>query len=604
MQLKQYQNDALRTLQRFFQEAQVLGPKYAFETITQEPELADRLGSFGGSYTDALTDRPDIPYVCLRLPTGGGKTVLAAHAVKVARDVWIQEDYPLVLWLVPTNTIRQQTAQTLNDIHHPYRQVLEEAFSGRVRIFDISEFTQIQPQILQDNCCVVVGTIQTLRVSNTEGRRVYAHNENMMTHFSPLPQQTSGLEKLDNGSIKFSFANLVNVHRPLMILDEAHKANTSLTREMQQRLNPCAIVEFTATPRPKSNILYNATAQELKQENMIKLPIMLSEHDTWQNAVSGAILKRAELAEIARDDEDYLRPIILFQAQNRNQEVNVQALRNHLIGTERIPENKIAVATGNLRELQDVNLFDPQCPIEYVITVEALREGWDCSFAYVFCSVSRIQNARNVEQLFGRVLRMPYANRRKANRLNRAYAYVSEPTFGDAARALSDKLVAMGFEEHEAQDNIQPEIPGAGWFDINGDTPSLFDFERPKFRHTVSASQEDLAALLKISHERLTVRKIDDAQAEITVTGSIDSSLEKSIGTAVSGVESTRLAKAIDAYRTEKAHLFSPAELGEKFSVPRLMVKIQGDLEIADTDIFMEYREWSILSHPRPTGRE
>ena len=362
MQLKQYQNDALRTLQRFFQEAQVLGPKYAFETITQEPELADRLGSFGGSYTDALTDRPDIPYVCLRLPTGGGKTVLAAHAVKVARDVWIQEDYPLVLWLVPTNTIRQQTAQTLNDIHHPYRQVLEEAFSGRVRIFDISEFTQIQPQVLQDNCCVVVGTIQTLRVSNTEGRRVYAHNENMMTHFSPLPQQTSGLEKLDNGSIKFSFANLVNVHRPLMILDEAHKANTSLTREMQQRLNPCAIVEFTATPRPKSNILYNATAQELKQENMIKLPIMLSEHDTWQNAVSGAILKRAELAEIARDDEDYLRPIILFQAQNRNQEVNVQALRNHLIGTERIPENKIAVATGNLRELQDVNLFDPQCP--------------------------------------------------------------------------------------------------------------------------------------------------------------------------------------------------------------------------------------------------
>ena len=109
---------------------------------------------------------------------------------------------------------------------------------------------------------------------------------------------------------------------------------------------------------------------------------------------------------------DYIRPIVLFQAQKRNNEVTVEALKNHLVDTERVPENKIAVATGNQRDLDGIDLFDPQCPIEYVITVEALREGWDCSFAYVFCSVSRIQSAQNVEQLFGRVLRMPYAKRR------------------------------------------------------------------------------------------------------------------------------------------------------------------------------------------------
>ena len=224
---------------------------------------------------------------------------------------------------------------------------------------------------------------------------------------------------------------------------------TGLTREMQTRVRPCAIIEFTATPRPKSNILYSVSALELKREDMIKLPIMLSEHDTWQNAVNGAIAKRAALAEAAKRDAAYLRPIVLFQAQKKNQEITVEALKKHLTDVENIPENAIAVATGDQRELDGIDLFDPCCPIEYVITVEALKEGWDCSFAYVFCSVSRIHSATDVEQLLGRVLRMPYAKRRRTAELNRAYAYLSEPSSGASARALTDKLVAMGFEEDE-----------------------------------------------------------------------------------------------------------------------------------------------------------
>ena len=67
------------------------------------------------------------------------------------------------------------------------------------------------------------------------------------------------------------------------------------------------------------------------------------------------------------------------------------------------------VVTGELRELDGVDLFDRHCPVECVITIEALKEGWDCSFAYIFCSVSRGRSAVDVEQLLGRVLRMPYA---------------------------------------------------------------------------------------------------------------------------------------------------------------------------------------------------
>ncbi len=424
MKLKQYQTATLSILRRFFEEARVAGPKQAYEAITKEPDQAKRLGRYGGTYT-ALEALPNLPYVCLRLPTGGGKTILGAHAISIARDAWVEKEYPMVLWLVPSNTIRLQTAEALKNPRHPYRQTMDEAFAGRVRVFDIGDFTNIRPHDIRDHCCIVVGTIQTLRVQNTEGRKVYAHNENMEPHFTGLPKTLPGLETLENGGVKFSFANLMHIHRPLMIVDEAHNAVTGLTRDMQARVNPSAIIEFTATPRLNSNILHSVTAQELKREEMIKLPIMLKEHDTWQNAVNGAIAARASLAAAAETDADYIRPIILFQAQPKNQEVTVAALKKHLMEVEQIPEAKIAVATGDQRELDGLDLFDRNCPIEYVITVEALKEGWDCSFAYVFCSVSRIQSAVDVEQLLGRVLRMPYAKRRRADALNRAYAFLS-----------------------------------------------------------------------------------------------------------------------------------------------------------------------------------
>lgn len=596
MKLKQYQTDTLSTLRRFLEEARVAGPKGAYEAITKAPEQARRLGRFGGTYTP-LAELPTVPYVCLRLPTGGGKTILGAHSIGIARDAWVEKDYPMVLWLVPSNTIRLQTADALKNPRHPYRQALDEAFDGRVRVFDIADFTQIRPHDIRDHCCIVVGTIQTLRVSNTEGRKVYSHNENLEPHFTGLSKALPGLETLDGGGVKFSFANLMHLHRPLMIVDEAHNAVTGLTREMQARVNPSAIIEFTATPRLNSNILHSVTAQELKLEEMIKLPIMLSEHDTWQNAVNGAIASRASLAEEAEKDPDYIRPIVMFQAQPKNQEVTVEVLKKHLIEVENVEEHKIAIATGDQRELDGINLFDPKCPIEYVITVEALKEGWDCSFAYAFCSVSRIQSAVDVEQLLGRVLRMPYAKRRKAEDLNRAYAFLSEPSFGEAARSLADKLVAMGFEEEEAVANIEPAQTS-----LDMDT-GLFgprDKPKPTFTHTVTATPEVVAELKK--REGVSVRETEDGKFEIAVTGRLDGGLEQAIIRALPETERTEFSAAVTRYRVEVKDQLSPAEQGEAFKAPRLVSEIQGEFEFADTDVFMEFHDWSLLTHSSKLG--
>lgn len=595
MELKNYQKDTLSTLRRFFEKARVEGPRAAYEAIVAEPEMAKRLKGFAGSYRP-LNGMEETPYVCLRLPTGGGKTLLAAHAVNIAKETWIERDFPLVLWLVPTTTIRKQTVDALKSPRHPYRAALDDAFAGRVRIFDIGDFTQLLPHDLRSNCCVVVATIQTLRVKDTEGRKVYAHHEMLEPHFTGVPDKMPGLEVIENGksagTIKFSFANLMHLHRPLMIVDEAHKAVTGLSREMHARVNPTAIIEFTATPRTNSNILHSVSAQELKDEEMIKLPVMLSEHQTWQTAVSGAILKRAELVEDARLERDYLRPIVLFQAQNKDEEVTVAVLKQHLIDVEGIDEHRIAIATGDQRQLDGINLFDPDCQIDFIITVEALKEGWDCSFAYVFCSLANIHSPGDAEQLLGRVLRMPYARKRSVPSLNCAYANLTSKSFSEAAHALKDRLVAMGFEESEAEDNIQAEQ-----LDLDVGLFGHASRPKPSLTHTIEADPATLKALEQIAPSKVRISAGSDGKAVVKITGFLSPAEKEKLIAALPEAQVGGFSDQVASYEAEHLHLASPAEKGETFTVPALMTWVQGELEFADADLLIENHEWSLTDH-------
>lgn len=595
MDLKTYQTDALDVLRRFLAEARVAGPQAAYDAIVGEPDQAERLKGFRPTYRP-LNDLEDVPYVCLRLPTGGGKTILAAHSVDVAREAWVEKDYPVVLWLVPTTTIRQQTVEALKNPLHAYRQVLDTAFDGRVRVFDIGDFAQITPHDLTSTCCVVVGTIQSLRVTNTEGRKVFAHSEALEPHFAQVPRRLDALEKIEDGkpgagSIKFSFANLLHLHQPLMIVDEAHTAVTGLSREMQRRVNPTSIIEYTATPPSGSNLLHSVSAQELKDEEMIKLPVVLAEHPTWQQAVDGALARQAELEEIARKDKDYIRPIVLFQAQDRNQEANVEALKAYLV-EQGIAEHRIRIATGDQRELDDVNLFDPACEVEFVITVEALKEGWDCSFAYVFCSLANVQSATAAEQLLGRVLRMPYASRRADPRLNKAYAHLASPTFSAAARALRDRMVAMGFDEDEAAENIEPAQQ------VELDT-ALFGYRarpRPHVLVPIAVDPPRLEAIAGVAPDKIVVVEDNGTQA-IRVTGFLTPQQTEQLVSVLDDDTANRVREDLATYEAEHAAKISSAERGMAFVVPRLMAEVQGELEFADTDLLMEHCDWSLLDH-------
>lgn len=598
MELKAFQRAALDTLRDYLERARrTADPERAFSETVRQREPGRRLPPYR-----TLPGLPGVPNACLRLPTGGGKTLLAAHSIAVAGRAYLEKDYPVVLWLVPTNTIRKQTAEALKKPSHPYRAAIDDAFDGKVSVFDISEITQIRPQDLTEQVSIIVCTIQTLRVSNTEGRKAYAHAESFESHFAPIPQNAPGLDRFDEGphkgQIKFSFVNLMAVHQPLVIVDEAHKAGTHLSFEMLAALRPACIVEFTATPsadpRSGSNVLFRASAAEVKAAQMIKLPIILTEHPDWRAAVHDAIETRAQLADTAQSDARYIRPLVLFQAQDKGQEVTVEVLKSHLIDNENIALERIAVATGEQRELDTLDLFDPACPVEFIITVEALKEGWDCSFAYVLCSVANVGSATDIEQFLGRVLRMPYAESRRQEALNRAYTHVSSPRFGEGARSLADTLVEkMGFDPDEAAASMelrQAEMPG---FESPG---GLFD-RTPILLETVE-SAPDLSGLDDDVTARVKVETRPDGTVTVAVTGDISEALEQRLSAAVKPERREALRASVHRQRIAYQNSISPAERGETFAVPRLFLNVQGELQLAEEELILDLGGWTLNDCP------
>ncbi len=590
IRLKNFQEDTLKKLKEYLEAVRLSGdPEAAFLKIAKPPD--GRLPLYR-----KVPDLENIPYLCLRLPTGGGKTIVGAYAIRVAAQSYIEKDYPVVLWLVPSNSIRTQTAQALKNTAHPYRIALDEAFDGRVRVFEISEIENIRPQDLRDAVCVVVGTIQSLRVTSTEGRDVYAHKEALEDHFTNLNTTLPGLERIENGAgagkVKYSFANLMMIHQPLIIMDEAHNARTSLTFDTLKRLSPSAIIELTATPdtdpRTGSNVLYRVSASELKSEDMIKLPIVLTVHEGgWEEAVGDACRTRTRLAEKAAGElPDYIRPILLIQGESKDKPANVEAVKQYLIDSEHLSEEQIAIATGDQRDLDKINLFDPSCNVEVILTVQALKEGWDCSFAYVFCSTANIGSSRDVEQLLGRVLRMPYAKRRKAAELNKAYAHVSSPNFVEAAKQLETCMIEkMGFEAAEAEQYIEVQQPSI---------PNLPLFLQQNPLCLTVAEPLRLEGLSERERQSIVTKSESPGRIEIEVHGQVTPQIQKAALAAVPEAVRAETEQKIRQYIAEQESRLAPALRGEKLEVPRLCVRFEGELLPFEKELVLDAASWDL----------
>ena len=135
-------------------------------------------------------------------------------------------------------------------------------------------------------------------------------------------------------------------------------------------------------------------------------------------------------------DKEYIRPIALFQAEpdRDSNSITVDRIKEYLIKEKKIREDEVAIKISGRDDLKNNNLFAKNCKIRYIITISALAEGWDCSFAYVLVSVSNLESKVAVEQIIGRIMRMPFAQKRINENLNKSYVFASAKNFSGGCR--------------------------------------------------------------------------------------------------------------------------------------------------------------------------
>lgn len=466
MELKNYQKAVIADLSRYLE---LLSETHNISTAYSRfwKEKGVSVGSGGlKPYQNKL---PGIPSVCDKVPTGGGKTFLACNSVKPIFDALPAMKTKVVVWLVPSDAILTQTMAALRNPDHPYRQKLDVDFGSRVEIYSKEQLQNGQnfnPVTVMEQVCICVLSYDSFR-GRKENLKARQENSNLTEFINVFGPPEHPIEDADEAAL----LQILNILNPVVIVDESHHAKSPLSMKMLQDFNPCFVLELTATPKDESNILSYVDAVQLKRESMVKLPVVVYNRDKQEQVLINAIDLRNRLEEMAVAERQvtgrYIRPIALFQAQPKGKEdsTTYEKLRLKLVETG-IPAQQIAIRTADVNELKNVDLMSEDCPIRYIITVNALKEGWDCPFAYVLASLANKTSRIDVEQILGRVLRLPYTKSSKTPALNMSYVLTSSNDFGATLKEIVKGLNAAGFSERDCRvgtdlptEPVKPDFP-------------------------------------------------------------------------------------------------------------------------------------------------
>lgn len=478
MRLKHYQEKVIKALKDYLGELSEFREKYQ-KALEFDADMARDYNfpkrawgkSTGSSIYHSKTNSlgEPLPDIYLKVPTGGGKTLLACHSIDLIQKSYLKKQTGLILWIVPSTQIYRQTISALKDREHPYRQILDISSGARTLIREKTEmFNRLD---IEENLVVMMLMLPSANRQNKETLKVF-RDAGGYTDFFPAednyPAQEELLKKIPNldcfgeagevfnRQIKTSLGNTLKVLKPLVVIDEGHRAYGENARTTVRNFNPSFILELSATPPEGSNELVKITGKELHEEEMIKLDIHLTNKTSldWKDTMLASHAKQKELEILAKDYEqntgEYIRPICLIQVERTGRDqrgtdfIHAEDAKEYLIKQCNVPENHIAIKSSEKDDIEGIDLFAKDCDIRYIITKQALQEGWDCSFAYILTILTNPSSATGITQLVGRILRQPKAIKTKIKELDECYIYTFKPNASTLVREIKNGLESEG----------------------------------------------------------------------------------------------------------------------------------------------------------------
>ena len=549
MELKEYQKTCVDEVKRYLEAlatckaeydalvatgsrlaAKINFPKAAWE------EVKEGLGRIYHGKKNGLGE--DLPNFCLKVPTGGGKTLLACHTIGLINTHYLKKQTGLVLWLVPTSQIYRQTLNALRDRAHPYRQILDLNSGGKTLI--VTKQDRFAPQDITESLVILLLMLPSTNRQNKEALKIFQDASGFDLFFPPedrwqdhqtLLQQFPNLDCFGatdsfwGQQIKTSLGNTLRILKPLVVIDEGQKAYSQLAQTTIRGFNPSIVLELSATPPGGSNALIEITGKELDREQMIKLDIHLTNKKSsynYKDALRDSVAKRQQLRRRAVDYQAstgiYIRPICLIQVERTGKDqrddtryIHSEEVKITLIREFGIPEEAIAIKSSEKDDIEGIDLFSPECPICYIITKQALQEGWDCSFAYILTVLTNPTSQNAITQLVGRILRQPFARKTGVRELDESYVFCFQQKASDVINSIRKGLQGEGLGDLAG--NIVQEDAEENYIDV----PMRDRFKQfngkvylPRFKIQQAHGWREL------SYEMDLLSRIDWTQADLT----------------------------------------------------------------------------------------
>ena len=470
----------------------------------------------GAGFTAYYDDLAGAPNVCIKVPTGGGKTFLAASSVKTVFDKLPTGKTKFVVWLVPSDAILTQTVANLSNPNHPYRQRLNRDFGGCVNVYTKEQLLNAQnfkPTDVMENLSIAIFCYASIRANpkSKDDRKIYQENGNLLG----FAEMFNDRELLLADTPDTALLQVIRQMNPVVVVDESHNAKSELSIAMLKNLNPSFVLSMTATPTKRSNIISYVNARELKKENMVKLPVVVYNRPDRKSVIHDAVKLRGVLELKAQAESatngSYVRPIVLFQAQPKTAEdsATFEKIKAKLVAMG-IKAEEIAIKTADKDDLKTVDLMAANCPVRYIITVNALKEGWDCPFAYVLASLANKTSQVDVEQIVGRILRQPHARKHGEKLLNMSYVLACSADFQATVKSVVEGLNGAGFSANDyrvAEAKDMESAPSSEPVQATLDESSAVESgEQP-----TDNTDDDLS---DVPDEKIDIPKQDDVEAQ------------------------------------------------------------------------------------------
>lgn len=379
----------------------------------------------------------EFPSICFALATGIGKTRLMGaliaylHYEKGVNNFFV---------MAPNLTIYDKLKKDFSDPSNP-KYVFKglDAFVNPPRIVDGENYEEYRQQAIGNS----IVTINVFNISKL-------NSESKVSNRGSDKGKPPKIKRLNEVLGESYFDYLKGLSDLCIFMDESHHYHADKSFSVINELKPILGVEVTATPQiqkgakaiPFKNVVYEySLAHALKDEKYVKVPTVFTRKDFNPDQYLPEDLDKEKLKDGIKlhiDTKEVLdtyarthgkrivKPFVLVVAKDTD---HSKEITNYICSNDffegyykdkvlEIHSDKSKVEKDeNIKKL--VALENPDNPIEIVIHVNMLKEGWDVNNLYTIIPLRSSASETLTEQTIGRGLRLPYGDRTGDDKVDR-----------------------------------------------------------------------------------------------------------------------------------------------------------------------------------------